>query len=387
MYQQGYRPPPQMPPQRRMVARAEQMQGARVKKEVAKRKPTKTSPQGSSYYGPNGSMVRHGRKKTGGRRVFFLIFLIAALAFGAYYGKTWLEVSPYDGFFAPNVYVDGMSLEGLTAQQGIDAIYQNAQTKAQSFTIRLMYGEQLVASIGSDMLGISFDPKAALNEAWNIGHQGTVFDRKQALDAVKATPYNAYSTKPDANTQPIDELLIKIKNEVYQAPSNAALLEFNPAADEPFAFQQEVQGRSLDVDTLKAKIYQKVANMESGDIQIELSYAPPEITVADLEQTVTLRFRATTQVAKDSTENRTNNIRRAFEKISGTVLKPGEKFSFNKIVGWRSQENGFYEAVEYAYGETVLGIGGGVCRPVPPYIRQPFRPVWRFLTGNPILPP
>ena len=43
-------------------------------------------------------------------------------------------------------------------------------------------------------------------------------------------------------------------------------------------------------------------------------------------------------------------------------MKPGEKFSFNGVVGERSIKNGFYEAVEYAYGTEVMGVGGGSCQ-------------------------
>ena len=51
------------------------------------------------------------------------------------------------------------------------------------------------------------------------------------------------------------------------------------------------------------------------------------------------------------------------DRINGTILKPGEVFSFNKVVGRRTIRNGFYEALEMVYGDLVTGIGGGVCQP------------------------
>jgi vancomycin resistance protein YoaR len=154
---------------------------------------------------------------------------------------------------------------------------------------------------------------------------------------------------------------MQLKNELYRAPQNASV-SFEPDASQPFTFVPEVQGRSIDIEPIKQQIYQMVNAMESGDIQIEPVFDQPEITEAKLRDTVALRYRATTPVDKKSTENRTNNIRRAFEKISGTVLKPGDKFSFNNIVGWRTEKNGFLPAAEYAYGELSEGIGGGVCQ-------------------------
>ena len=57
---------------------------------------------------------------------------------------------------------------------------------------------------------------------------------------------------------------------------------------------------------------------------------------------------------------RAHNIRLAAERISGIVLSPRERFSFNAAVGERTEENGFAEAPVIERGEYVLGTGGGV---------------------------
>ena len=121
-------------------------------------------------------------------------------------------------------------------------------------------------------------------------------------------------------------------------------------------------GRTLNTEPIKEKIYQMVSTMESGSIEIEPDMIQPQVTVADLQKHVTLRASAATTISYKSEEGRTNNIRRAFQLISGTILQPGETFSFNKLVGERSTDNGFYEADEYAYGEITRGVGGGVCQ-------------------------
>jgi vancomycin resistance protein YoaR len=54
------------------------------------------------------------------------------------------------------------------------------------------------------------------------------------------------------------------------------------------------------------------------------------------------------------------NIGTAARKINGTLLKPGETFSLNKIVGERTKENGFTEGNIINGGKFVLDLGGGV---------------------------
>lgn len=57
---------------------------------------------------------------------------------------------------------------------------------------------------------------------------------------------------------------------------------------------------------------------------------------------------------------RNTNIGTAAAKINGTLLKPGETFSLNKIVGERTKENGFTEGNIISGGKFVLDLGGGV---------------------------
>lgn len=60
--------------------------------------------------------------------------------------------------------------------------------------------------------------------------------------------------------------------------------------------------------------------------------------------------------------NRSQNIKIATTKINGTVVLPGEIFSYNNTVGYRTETDGFKLAPMYIGGKLVDGIGGGVCQ-------------------------
>ncbi|MEO5651364.1 MAG: VanW family protein [Marmoricola sp.] len=59
-------------------------------------------------------------------------------------------------------------------------------------------------------------------------------------------------------------------------------------------------------------------------------------------------------------EYRNVNLSRAAELIDGVVLKPGEVFSLNKIVGERTKANGFTEGYIISDGIFTKDLGGGV---------------------------
>ncbi len=59
-------------------------------------------------------------------------------------------------------------------------------------------------------------------------------------------------------------------------------------------------------------------------------------------------------------EYRNINIGRAAELVNGTLLKPGETFSLNGVVGERTRENGFTEGFIISNGIFKEDLGGGV---------------------------
>lgn len=58
--------------------------------------------------------------------------------------------------------------------------------------------------------------------------------------------------------------------------------------------------------------------------------------------------------------NRVVNIQRMADMVRGTLVKPGEQFSINDVVGQRTAAKGFVPAGAIANGEHVDEIGGGV---------------------------
>ncbi|MEK7588340.1 MAG: VanW family protein [Patescibacteria group bacterium] len=59
--------------------------------------------------------------------------------------------------------------------------------------------------------------------------------------------------------------------------------------------------------------------------------------------------------------NRNHNIEIGIAKINGTVIHPGEEFSFLKTLGPVLESDGFREAKSFYMGEVILGLGGGLC--------------------------
>lgn len=72
---------------------------------------------------------------------------------------------------------------------------------------------------------------------------------------------------------------------------------------------------------------------------------------------------ATYSTTYSNNKNRVTNLKLACKAINGTVLKPGETFSFDKVVGERTSAKGYKPATVFtgASGHA-MGVGGGVCQ-------------------------
>lgn len=272
------------------------------------------------------------------------------------------HVSSFDNVFANGIYVDGISLGGLSYEEGKALVQKHLDEKKGYWQINVLYEGQNVFTINNNTISHDFDSKEALQKAWEAGKSGDVYERQAELKRLAANRTDFYSIESDVTLDKIDEALQQIKSYSHIEPVNAQLLGFDNNLDYPFVFEPEVYGRDIDIESARNEILNLLDNYSSGDVELKANTIPPAITKADLMKKYRLLSKATTEISKASTEERTENIRIAFSRYNGMRIKPGKWFSFNNIVGQRTPEKGFLPAIEYAYGELVEGYGGGVCQ-------------------------
>ena len=120
-------------------------------------------------------------------------------------------------------------------------------------------------------------------------------------------------------------------------------------------------GRDVDptkvvVAVTKAAHGNHIAPIELGERDAELSTAKAQ-ALGIRQKLVSY----TTQMG-ESSSNRIHNVHLMADFIDGTLIEPGETFSFNDVVGERTAERGFLEG-QMIIGSLVLpSIGGGVCQ-------------------------
>ncbi len=320
------------------------------------------------------------------------------------------------------VTVKGISLKGLTKEEAKAKLTEEFTRELQS-NITLTY-KDYSSLINGEQIGASYDIDALVDEAHSIGRSGNILENnytilkcliegeniepqlnydnqllENVVDDVNAklpegVTQSAYyvedgnliitpgkegvvsqeerlkeliltsikTTTEDDNTlevpveikQPEAIDIEKIHNEIYVEPKDAYF------TTEPFTIYPHVEGVDFAITMEEA---QKLVSQSAEEYTIPLKYTTPNITTnkigteafPDLLSSFSTKYDA-------SNKNRSTNLELAAGKINGTVLMPGEEFSFNKVVGERTIEAGYKEAHIYSGGKVVDGLAGGICQ-------------------------
>lgn len=124
----------------------------------------------------------------------------------------------------------------------------------------------------------------------------------------------------------------------------------------------EIYGYEFD----KEKLYNQVCSNMLGDkreFTLDYKTVKPKITEEVLKkQGIKEKIASYTTKFNSNNKSRSKNIRLAASIIDGTIVAPGEVFSFNKVVGERTKARGFDEAGVYINGNIQSELGGGICQ-------------------------
>jgi len=145
-------------------------------------------------------------------------------------------------------------------------------------------------------------------------------------------------------------------------PVNARFI-FNDDTRQLEVIEPASIGRQLDLQESLVEINERIL---AGDHQIDLRFKTIQPAVTDdmtgEELGITEQVQSYTSYFYGSEPARVQNIRAASAEFHGLLIAPGETFSMASALGNISLENGYAEAPIIYGGQTIQGIGGGVCQ-------------------------
>ena len=338
----------------------------------SERRPVRSANGQMEYYqAPNRSAEQTSAKRANARRakarkrklilggmgVAFLAIVVVAVLVLVKSCSEPVVVDPATATFRNGVSINGMDVSGKTASEVRPQLEANESTFLERIAITLSSTELSATITGPEMSATTnLDEiiEQALAGGANQSYSTTVSINEAAL-ATRIDAINQTSSKP-----PVDA---------------SVNMEFSSSGKPTPKYIEGTPGFGLDVASTTEMIKQAIA---AGEFQATLTPAltniAPSRTVADIQASFALLAKFTTTydfkgTADDSEEqrelipNRAFNVEKSAAAVNGNVVKPGETWSFNDVVGDRTQENGWLEANGIYGGDTLKReFGGGVCQ-------------------------
>lgn len=149
--------------------------------------------------------------------------------------------------------------------------------------------------------------------------------------------------------------MAKIYEEIHTEPKDAYF------TTEPYNIFPDQDGIDLAITVEEAQ--KSIGNEEKTEYTFPLKISKAAKTINDLGMEAFPYEVSSFSTKYDASNiNRSTNLAIAANKINGKVLMPGEEFSYNKVVGKRTVEEGYKDAKIYADGGVVDGLAGGICQ-------------------------
>lgn len=217
-------------------------------------------------------------------------------------------------------------------------------------SVTLLFEEQQVATTW-DELGLAVDTPSVARAGARLHDQGS--------GPIAAEHYLAQGAGPVPVSLDRGRALLALAalKETHDRSAQDARLDL-----EARTVVAEMAGVGLDV---YASLHALEQAARSGLREVTLVSAPlqPSITrekLGDIDIANVLGFFETKYPPGE--RDRNHNLKTAAEKVHGFVLLPGQTFSFNAVVGDRTERQGYRVAHVIQAGEMIDGLAGGACQ-------------------------
>lgn len=251
------------------------------------------------------------------------------------------------------VTVEGISVAGLNREEAINILHEKLDGKLENSKLNFRY-EEYTHSVSFSEIGVTYDYYKAIDTAYSIGRTGGL---KNRIKDIYRARIDGHDIKMDLkyDIQKVDLLVNKISGDINRESENAKIKYENGS----LIIIPEVKGVKVDKQLFKKTILE--ALYKPDNVEIPVNTDVPSITEKLLSEIKEPLGTFSTSFY-GSSAGRVNNIKLSTKAIDGSVVLPGETFSFNDTTGLRDEDAGYREAKVIVNGKYVDEIGGGVCQ-------------------------
>ena len=252
-----------------------------------------------------------------------------------------------------NIYIENIDMSGLTKEEAIDRLKESIYCNKE---INFLYDEHIYP-LNFDFIELNYNIEDTVEKAFNIGRNKNIVDNTKIKINLKLGDKINFRLEPKYNNEKINDYIEILCSQINKEPVDATI---NIEQDN-IKVTDEVIGIKINKDTIRETIIDKIDELDFNETSIPINIIKPKYTYENLSKINSVLGSYKTKFNL-SNYNRSNNIYIATNKTNNILLNNNEEFSFNNIIGQRSEQAGFKEAPVIINGEMQSGLGGGICQ-------------------------
>lgn len=287
--------------------------------------------------------------------MLIVIVIICGLSIGTTL-YIYTKVSEFDKVFAQGVVINEIPIGGLTRIEASSKIQEDLLQQAKDKYL-ILYKRDVTYKIPFASLGSDYNLEEVLDKAYQIGHEGNLFQKYHFLKNQTSEKY-VFTLNHLYEKEKIREVLQSYASSFHKDPIDATMTR----QDKQFVITPEIEGETLDLVATLDNVFTALETLPSTDIKVEVSVQklPVQYTSDSFKaiQNVVASF---TTSYNNSDANRNINLSVASNKINKLLL-PGEVFSLAKQLEPIDYNAGYRSSKVIINGKLEDGIGGGICQ-------------------------
>ena len=263
--------------------------------------------------------------------------------------------------FYEGISIEGIDVGGKTINEAEALLKELEPSLRDEVDLTITYKNNTY-TLTEDDFSYEYNTQSVLLNAYGLYRTGDRMERYENICALRDSSPKEYEiTVKRTDTETVVKNLVDRIDTECSVAAVPGKISFHPLSDNRFSYTDGSNGLVIDVESLTNQITEILnSDDQTGSLEAPtkvVEYAGLSDDLATLTQLI-----STYSTTSTNTANGTANMRRALELVNGTVLQPGEVFSFNGIVGDTTAERGFYPAGVIVNGQSTTGYGGGVCQ-------------------------
>jgi len=259
-----------------------------------------------------------------------------------------------------NVYIEDIDISGMTVEE-VNAAVEDylAEVRNMPVILRAAQGNEIEVTVSE--FGLEWTNTDIAEIALSIGTSGNPIARYKEVKDLENNGMT-YRLEYSFNDEMVAQVIQEKCAEFDQHAQSATMERINGE----FVIHEEVVGAVVDeaasVEAIKTALLATDSfNADSLVIDLVAKVEEPVGTAEDLLAVKDLLGSFTTSYSSSGTA-RSANVANGASLINGSVIYPGEEFSFYDNVKPFTYDNGYFMAGSYLSGMVVDSMGGGICQ-------------------------